>query len=443
MKRVLFELFPAWLLLAVFGFIVLHAPITVAVSANWPDIGLYVKAWKELLILLAGLLLLVDFVWTGYWRKIIHDKLLWAAGAFIIIHLLALAVSHGSWQSLVSGLMIDLRYVAYFVLVYLFVRRHPSYQASFLRVGVAGAVIVIGFTLLQLTLPHDFLKYLGYGPDTIQPYLTVDKNYDFIRQISTLRGPNPLGAYAIMVVAAVVAYVSMGMHTSPSRRDKCLFALFAIGGPVALWVSYSRGALLGAGVAIIIVLFVAFWRRVSLKVWLALGIVMVAAVGVLYLIRDTSFFQNVVLHNNPTTGAAVDSNQGHVDSVQTGIVRTLAEPWGAGIGSTGSASLFGSDPVVIENQFLFIAHEAGWLGLIVFAILMSIVFVRLWRHRNDWPALALLASGAGMLVVGLFLPVWVDDTVSIVWWGFAATIIAIEGERNYARTSNKKAKGTP
>lgn len=443
MKRIVFEYIPAWLLLVVFGFIVIHAPITVFVSAHWPDVSLYAKAWKELAILLAGLLVAVGCIASGYWRTAVKDKLLWAAGAFIAMHLVVLAVSDGTWQSIVAGLMIDLRYVVYFVVVYVFVRQFPIYQSVFLRVGVTGAAIVIGFTLVQLLLPHDFLKYLGYGPETIQPYLTVDKNYDFIRYISTLRGPNPLGAFAAMVIAAVVAFVAMKkVPELTSNRSKLLFALFALGAPVALWVSYSRGAILGAIVAVTIVLLAVYWHKLSLRVWLGVAGAFVAGLLVVYVIRDTTFFHNVVLHNNPTTGAEIDSNQGHIDSVETGIARTLREPLGAGIGSTGSASLFGDDPIVIENQFLFIAHESGWLGLLLFGVLVGMIFAKLWQRRSDWRALAALASGIGMLVIGVFLPVWVDDTVSIVWWGFAAVLLAGERSIKHARTTNKKAKRT-
>lgn len=443
MKRVIFEYIPAWLLLTVFGFIVLHAPITVFVSAHWPEVALYVKAWKELLILLAGILVGLGSILSNQWRSIVKDKLLWAAGAFIVAHLVVLPLSDGSWQSIVAGLMIDLRYVAYFVVVYVFLKSFPAYRSPFLRVGVLGAAIVIGFTLLQLVLPHDFLKYLGYGPDTIQPYLTVDKNYDFIRYISTLRGPNPLGAYALMVVTTVAAFASMG-HAAKltSVRSKLLFALFALGGPIALWVSYSRGALLGAAISVMIVLCCVYWRHVSGKVWAGIAAAAVAGLLVVYVIRDTTFFQNVVLHNNPTTGAVIDSNKGHIDSVEMGITRTLHEPWGAGIGSTGSASLFSDDPVIIENQFLFIAHEAGWIGLVAFVILMGVIFTRLWRRNNDWQWLSLLASGIGLLVIGLFLPVWVDDTIAIVWWGFAAVLLATERSKTRARATNKKAKRT-
>lgn len=441
MKRLFFEYIPAWLLLAVLGFIVLHAPITVFVSTHWPEATLYAKAWKELAILAATVLILIDYIVSKSWRTVRNDKLLWAAAAFGALHLLLVPLSQGSANTLVAGLMIDLRYIAYFAAVYMYVRRYPKYRTSFLKVGLIGACIVVGFAVLQLFLPHDFLKYLGYGHSTIEPYMTVDKNPDFIRQNSTLRGPNPLGAYAIMVLAGVVAFgVAVGRSVRSKRVQYGHLGL-AIAGLVALWVSYSRGAWLGAVVALGLVLVAGLGSKITRRVWSYIVLVGLLVVVGLYLTKDTAFVQNIIVHNNPETGSAIDSNQGHIDSLQQGIERTIREPLGAGIGSTGSASMLGGSPVVIENQFLFVAHEAGWLGLIVWITLIMLVLWQLWRSRRDWMALAAFASGVGLLVVGLFLPVWVDDTVSLVWWGMTAAILAAEGVK-HARTTNKKAKRT-
>ncbi len=110
------------------------------------------------------------------------------------------------------------------------------------------------------------------------------------------------------------------------------------------------------------------------------------------------------------------------------------EPFGSGIGSTGSASLFGSAPSVVENQYLFIAHETGWLGLTLFLVLFVMIMARLWQQRRDWLSLGVFASGVGLSLVGLLLPVWADDTVSIVWWGCAAIALAGGG---YARKQTK------
>jgi hypothetical protein len=50
--------------------------------------------------------------------------------------------------------------------------------------------------------------------------------------------------------------------------------------------------------------------------------------------------------------------------------------------------------------------------------------MRLWRKRSDWLALGVFAGGISLAIIGLLLPVWVDDTVSIIWWGMAAIALA-------------------
>src|SRR5690606_28126439 len=105
--------------------------------------------------------------------------------------------------------------------------------------------------------------------------------------------------------------------------------------------------------------------------------------------------------------------------------RMINQPFGAGIGSTGSASLIGpGDSLIIENHYLFVAHEVGWLGMVLFIVIFVMVMQSLWRRRQSWLALAVFASGVGMALIGILLPVWVDDTVSIIWWGLAAIVLA-------------------
>ena len=58
------------------------------------------------------------------------------------------------------------------------------------------------------------------------------------------------------------------------------------------------------------------------------------------------------------------------------------------------------------------------------------------QGRHGALSLGVFASGCGLAIVGLLLPVWVDDTVSIIWWGLAG--VAIGGTYHHARTNNKK-----
>ena len=47
----------------------------------------------------------------------------------------------------------------------------------------------------------------------------------------------------------------------------------------------------------------------------------------------------------------------------------------------------------------------------------------MWDKRKDWFTLGVFSSGVGLAVIGLFLPVFADDTVAIIWWGLAAVVV--------------------
>lgn len=429
MNRRVLERIIAWLLLIIWGLIVLHAPLTVwLVSQGAP---VYVKAWKEILMLVAAILLLIHVLKLKKLALFTRDPLIWAAGTYGLINLIMAVSIPTTLAAALAGLAINLRYVLYFVLVYVFVRLYPEYRRSFLKIGITGIAIVIGFAVLQLALPHDVLKYLGYSQDTIAPYLTVDENPNYIRENSTLRGPNPLGAYAGSVIILTLAYLISKWKVLRRDNQQWVGIGVIVASTIALWVSYSRSALLATVVGVILVLVMSFGRRLSRKqlLTLAVGTLVLACLG--WAIRDTSFVHNVILHDNPTTGANVDSNGGHLSSLQDGWNRMVAQPFGAGIGSTGSASLLSDSSLIIENQYLMIAHEVGWYGLAAFLWLYYLVMVELWRRRHaSWWAVGVWASGVGLALIGLVLPVWVDDTVSILWWGLAALVIALEKGRD-------------
>ena len=59
MKRLRLEHVLAWLLLVIMGLIVVHAPLAVFIESQWPGVADIAKAWKELLLLTALLLLCV------------------------------------------------------------------------------------------------------------------------------------------------------------------------------------------------------------------------------------------------------------------------------------------------------------------------------------------------------------------------------------------------
>jgi hypothetical protein len=409
-------------LLVVFGGIVFQAPISVGFGVLLPHYSLIIKAWAEILLTIASGFALI-LLYQKRQLRLLKDPLILLIILFVLIHLISLGLFWQGSKASISGLIIDLRYVVFFGLVYVVLKLNAGYRSIFIKVGVAGALVVLIFALLQVfILPADILKYIGYSTKTIVPYLTVDQNQSYIRINSTLRGPNPVGAYALIVLTLLTSVI-VKKRPIPKNKTQLVMAVLAVGGIVALWVSYSRSALIGAVIAVLIVIVSALYGRVSKKIW-ALKLVIVAVLVVVALsLGGKTFISNIALHDNPNGGSATKSDQGHLSSLSDGFNLMLHQPLGAGIGSTGSASLYTKSPLIIENQYLFIAHEAGWLGLISFLIVFVWVLRRLWQKRQDWLAVGVFASGIGLAIIGLLLPVWVDDTISIIWWGLAAVAL--------------------
>lgn len=426
-------------LLVIFGGIVLHAPLSVGLGTVFPDYDLLIKSWKEILMLLLVPVAGIIVARRKLWEELFKDWIIRLTIVFAVLHLALAAPSSTTIAATAAGVAIDLRYLLFFVLVYVAIKALPEGRRRFVQIGVIGAFVVVGFATLQLFLPPDFLKIIGYGDDTIQPYLTVDKNHDYIRVSSTLRGPNPLGAYAGIVLAFITAALAKGKLQLQRKSVFIGTGILAGCSVIALWNSYSRSSLVAGIVGVLLVLALTVGRKLSRRSWITAAVILFALIGGLFAARGSEIVSNVILHENLDGGSSVSSNDDHLLSLQTGINRLVHQPFGAGIGSTGSASLYGDNPVIIENQYLFIAHETGWLGLVLFVMLFVLILLRLWQRRQDWLVLGTFASGVGLALIGLLLPVWADDTVSIVWWGLAA--VALNGG-SYGKTTKQKAKRT-
>ena len=410
-------------IVTVFCGVVFHAPLSVWLGTIFPDNQLLIKSWKELLIGLAMVLVIIQVSRRHMWRELGKDWLIRLAAIYAVLHVVMVPLMWQGTLPAVAGLMINLRFVAFFVVMYVALTLYPQWRRPLLWSGFGAAALSMLFAFLQVTvLPNDVLKHIGYGEDTIMPYLTVDRNDDYVRINGTLRGPNPLGLYATIVATACLAVIVMARKKLAKWRfigdvwDIGTLGLVAL---VAVWFSYSRSALIALALALAIVLIVKYGKVISKATWVAVCATALLFAGGLYIAKDTHVVSHVILHEDPNEGNDVNSNDGHWESLVDGTERMIRQPFGAGVGSTGSPSLLGDTPLVIENYYLYVAHEVGWLGLAAFVTLFGMVMQRLWRRRGDWLALAVFASGVGIAVAGIILPVWADDTVAIVWWGLA------------------------
>ncbi len=415
------------LLMTILCGVVFHAPLSVGIGSLFPGAELGVKAWKEVLLLFSFVLVVVEVTRRHQWQTLWNDWVIRLIAAYCALHFVSLPFMWHGLDPTTAALMIDLRFVVFLGVVYVACKLHPSWRRPLIIGSSIAAGVSLLFALLQVTvLPHDILSSIGYSKETIAPYTTVDQNHDYIRINGTLRGPNPLGVYAVMILVAsiVVLLKKRAGLQSIHRFLPWGVGLLGVSSTVALWFSYSRSALLGALFALVVTFVCLYGRRISRMVWISLGIGALVMIGGLYTARDVPFVSQVILHEDPNEGGNVNSNDGHWASLVDGTSRMIRQPFGAGVASTGSPSLMTDQGLIIENYYLYVAHEVGWLGLILFIGLCGGVLYQLWVRRTDWLACSLFAGGIGLVVASLFLPVWADDTVSLVWWGLAGVALA-------------------
>jgi hypothetical protein len=413
-------------LLAVLLVIAVHAPLVIWLGSLLPDQAEVLKAWKEILLTMLSVLAVILVTRGRRWPDVLRSIAIKLSLAYIAIHLLMVLIIGGDALSVVAGLMIDLRFVVMFILMYVLIVVRPKALPRVLKTVVAGAGIVLSFGLLQITaLPDNFLAGIGYSKQTIAPFITIDQNPDFVRINSTLRGPNPLGALAVVYVALALAYLlNKYAKAGVIRRLAAVAASFA--GVAVLFATYSRSAY-GALVAAVVTLL-ALSHQINKRLLLLGGILFAWAGGLLLLTAQSDWFSNVILHEDPESTVVTKSNDEHFRSLEVGLQRMASEPLGHGVGSTGSASLYDNDAtndIVIENYYFFVAHEAGWLGLALFVGLFGYILIQLYYRRSEWWALGLCASGIGLALIGVLLPIWADDTVAVLWWGLAGAAIAV------------------
>lgn len=411
------------LVMSIIG-VCLQGPVSVFADVAVPDWALLVKSWKEAMVLIAGLIVALVMVHQKSLHYFVRDPFVWLPGVIAIVYGIALAAFPNATVSEFAALVISLRSYAVFVVVYGVVTLWPWLRTWLVRALIVGTSVVALVALLQVTvLPKDFLAYIGYSEATIRPYMTVDQNQDFIRINSTLRGPNPLGAFAMTAMSGLIAAWLRGWRPA-SRWQWGLLGVVATGLLAALWSSYSRSAWLAMIAALAVATLAIGARRISKKLWLSasVGIVVLAAITTTFV--QTDFAQHVIFHTNPHSETVTKSDHEHAASLQEGIAHTLEKPFGDGLGSVGSPSLLGGVPRIVESQYFYTAAETGWLGLVLQLGLLGLVLWRAWQCRHNGLALAVVMSGAGLLLVGLVLPVWADDTIGMIWWTMAALALA-------------------
>jgi hypothetical protein len=400
-----------------------HAFLTVWLSDIFGHYTV-LRLWKELLLaLLAGYatyLLAVDTkLRKAFLASRLNQVILVYAALTLVVGFSAFALDAVTAKAFGYGLIINLRFLVFFLAVWVIVKKAPAYFMAWPKWLAWPFALVVLFGLLQyFVLPYDFLRNFGYNEQTIFPYATINHNLDDLRVFSTLRGANPLGAYLLLALSVLAV---LWRKRLKSRRGVLLAA-----GALVLFLSFSRSAWIGTVLSAAVIVWCSV-RSEKLKKasLLAAACGILALTGIGFLLRDNTTLQNLVFHTNEQSTVKVSSNDGHATALKDGLKDISASPLGDGVGSAGPASVYnGNKTEISENYFIQIGQETGWLGMALLLAINALLALELWRRRQDPLALGLFAALVGLTFVNLLSHAWADDTLAYIFWGLAAIALA-------------------
>ncbi len=417
------------LVTAVLCVVPFHAFLTVWASSI---VGHYtaLRLWDDVLLLVV---FLVACGWLArdrellrwFTRSLLVRLILAYTVLTILLGCVALAKGEVTGKALAYGLLVNLRYLAWFLAVLLTAQRSVFLKKSWKNLLLYPAALVVVFAVLQFTvLPHDYLGHFGYNANTtIAPIETINHDTNYIRVQSFLRGANPLGAYLMVVLAGVLAFYARGRRRIEGVAYGALVLTL-----VALYASGSRSAWIGGVLVVGVFAWLRLKSRRSQLVFggAALAVTIVAALGYL-LLKNNVNVQNELLHTQTNSAVKVTSNGAHASALREGVHDVLHQPLGDGPGTAGPSSVYnGSHSArIAEDYYIQIAQEVGWVGIALLLAIFTLVAMELYEQAGASPlALVMFTSFIGLGFVNLLSHAWTDDTLAYVWWGFAGIALA-------------------
>lgn len=313
-------------------------------------------------------------------------------------------------------------------------------------------VLIAAYGILTVFLPIPFFRWLGYAPahslyfasGPVAAFQQVSETA--LRRVqSTMSGPNQFGLWLLIPLSVLLA--------RPRRGAVFIGSLVTI--LLALFLTFSRAAWIGAFVMSMVVLLKSVPRRYLMR----------ASIGAIGIVATIGIVASVLF---PSVFFRLSSSRGHLVRPMQAVARMWDHPVGEGLGAAGPASNRVSEtcvflrpqddpawakttptlcvflgttqvqpadhvcrcPFLPENWYLQIGVEMGVLGFLLFIALVVLVLRRLGFRElgnsgtREIQQVAFLAF-LGIAVASLFLHAWEDSATAYTLWLLAAVLLPL------------------
>ena len=287
--------------------------------------------------------------------------------------------------------------------------------------GFAAALVGILLYLLPSEWSIRLLSSLGrVGYPTGAGVLRyVEDNPDLaLRAISTSTDPNVLGGLLILITTLSAAQLFARKPLLPRPA----VAVMVLADALCLYLTYSRGSMLGLAAGLGLLALVKYRRLLPL---------MVVAAGLSLLLPQA---QDYVQHFVEGLRFQDLATLMRLGEYKDALILISRHPWiGVGFVGTPESSLY----IGVSMVYLLIAEEMGLIGLGTFLLIIILFFRQVWlawptvRKQEGLEAilLGLTTAVAGILVGGIadhyFFNLSFPHSVSIFWIFLGLAMVAV------------------
>lgn len=266
------------------------------------------------------------------------------------------------------------------------------------------------------------IGYPKYQVDVLKVMPPQDANYVIYNMIGGLKIQRVGSLFADSLELGFFMLIPLGLCVERlGIRRPSTFSLIGLGAAVATVVlTETRSAILGAGIAIVLAVRLAFRNLAPGRYRLAVLVALAAVIAVPF--SANSVFQHRLSSTFNSSGNA--SNSGHSYNSITAAKDIIRQPQGKGLGTNPATGqhFHTSNLTVSENSYLQVGTELGAVAMFAFVGMYLAALTRLRREARGRGERASMAAGiwlAGwaLFVGGWFLHVWTLFPVSLAFWG--------------------------
>jgi O-antigen ligase len=242
--------------------------------------------------------------------------------------------------------------------------------------GAVAAAIAVVFYVIPETLTIrilDALGRFGYPGGAGALRYIEDSAENPMRAIGTMVDPNVLGGFLILIIA----FTAPQLVTPAPLLRRWLVALFLAVELLALYLTYSRGSLVGLAAGLLVI-GVLRYRKLLLLAVVGAALLLLLPQAQAYVAR---FVEGIQLQDRATLM--------RLGEYKDALALISRYPWfGVGFAGSPDADLY----VGVSNLFLLMAEIMGIVGVVAFIVVIVAYLANLFRA---WRAVSPGAEPAG------------------------------------------------